>query len=132
MIFGALLGLGIAWLDALKTTRRELTPIGRDDVLFEQPLARLRRRLLLGHQSRNGRLAITVPLVAVTAFGLVTGVDRADAVGGMAAGLLVYLGMHNLGLMGTFARIEHDARGELVSTVAPPAGPMPLLVLPRD
>ena len=49
----------------------------------------------------------------------------------MAAFFLVYLCTHNVGLMGTFARIEYDAGGTLVSTVAP-TGQLPLLVLPRD
>jgi hypothetical protein len=124
-----LLGLFVAWQESRTLGERLPAPLGREDACFERPLARLWRRLRLGHMPLRSRLLEAALILGALVFGLVAGVDPVEAAGGMTAAVLGFFAAHNLGLAGALARMEHELGAALVTTVAPPAGELPLLVL---
>src|SRR5262249_20738812 len=114
-----LLGLFVAWQESHTLSERLPAPLGRDDVCFEPALARLWRRVRLGHMPLRSRLKEAAFIVAAVVFGLVVGGDPIEAAGALTAAVLAFLGAHNLGLAGALARMEHELGAALVTPVAP-------------
>jgi hypothetical protein len=98
-------------------------------VEFEAPAERRRRRLLMTHLPARTRATLAGYLVLAAAFGLITGVDRAKAVGGMVAPFLCYLAILSAGTAVIARRLERRLHAQIVTTTSPTPKAMPLYVL---